>query len=150
MHPILNPEFSPHRAATHILCVDDFRTTLKLLTRKLVQCGFSIKTASNGREAIDVLSNHPVPFDVIITDHHMPEMDGLEFVRLLNQYGFAGKIIVLSAGVSHAEMGAYAILGVSHFLRKPLQWQDLIQALGTDLEPQRDAARSLSRPMHPY
>lgn len=59
-------------------------------------------------------------FDLVITDHHMPNMNGLEFVTALRQIGFAGRILVFSSELSSAVANEYRKLQVDHILYKPV------------------------------
>lgn len=64
-----------------ILIVDDSKTQLDIFRDVLVKEGFSVVTAGNGREGIEV-ANKELP-DVIVTDLHMPVMDGFEMVKMM-------------------------------------------------------------------
>jgi CheY-like chemotaxis protein len=68
--------------ATRILLVDDEPVTLELLEFALQRAGYEVQTASDGEEALRLLSDHsrPVP-DVIITDVNMPGRSGPELLR---------------------------------------------------------------------
>ena len=68
--------------ATRILLVDDEPVTLELLEFALQRAGYEVQTASDGEEALRLLSDHsrPVP-DVIITDVSMPGRSGPELLR---------------------------------------------------------------------
>ena len=63
-----------------ILVVDDEAFVLKLTVRILAKLGLDdVVTASNGLVALDEIDNAALPFDVIICDLNMPEMDGIAF-----------------------------------------------------------------------
>ena len=65
-----------------ILVVDDEAFVLKLTVRILAKLGLDdVVTASNGLVALDEIDNAALPFDVIICDLNMPEMDGIAFMR---------------------------------------------------------------------
>ncbi len=66
-------------SASTVLLVDDDNDMLVLYMRALNQDGYSILTARDANEAFDVLSRHQV--DVVIADHHMPGMEGVEFLQ---------------------------------------------------------------------
>lgn len=64
-----------------VLVVDDSEDTTEMLRKLLEINGARVRTASSGAEALNVVSENP--FDVIISDVSMPEMDGFEFLRQL-------------------------------------------------------------------
>ena len=64
-----------------VLVVDDSADTTEMLRQLLQMNGAQVRTASSGAEGLEVLSQQP--FDVIISDVAMPEMDGFEFLRQL-------------------------------------------------------------------
>ncbi|PIE33838.1 two-component system response regulator [candidate division KSB3 bacterium] len=68
-----------------ILIVDDEKHILFLYEEEFRDEGYSVLTASNGLEALDVTEKHP-EIDLIILDIKMPEMDGPEFLRRIRQF----------------------------------------------------------------
>jgi Response regulator containing a CheY-like receiver domain and an HTH DNA-binding domain len=80
-----------------ILLVEDHmvvRNGIKLLLES--QDGFAVVgEASNGKEALDFLSENPVP-DIVLTDISMDEMDGMELLQVLNQQYASIKVVILS------------------------------------------------------
>lgn len=69
------------------------------------------------------------PFDVVITDHRMPRMTGLQLVRRLRAQDFAGKILVLSGYLSDEDIRAYEELNVDMMMSKPFDFDELQQAM---------------------
>ncbi len=63
-----------------ILIVDDIKVNLKVLEVLLTRNGYAVLTADSARKALGLLQEHPC--DLIISDIHMPEMDGFQFCRL--------------------------------------------------------------------
>ena len=80
-----------------ILTVEDETAVARLLA--LILCGPRCKVTSvgDGAEALAKIAASPRPYDIVITDHKMPRLTGLEFVRELRAQGFGGNIVVLSA-----------------------------------------------------
>jgi CheY-like chemotaxis protein len=102
-----------------ILCVDDdasFRGMLKLM---LERHGFAIVTASHGIDALMQYKAHHGNFSCVLSDHDMPLMNGLEFVRSLRESGYQGRIIVMSGRLGAQELYAYQPHRVSGFFSKP-------------------------------
>jgi DNA-binding NarL/FixJ family response regulator len=69
------------------------------------------------------------PFDVVITDHRMPRMSGLELVRRLRKREFKGKILVLSAHLSDEDIHAYEDLEVDMMMSKPFDFEEIQRAV---------------------
>ncbi len=90
-----------------VLLVEDDRDTRDVLCQVLKDEGFSVVTASNGREALDYLiSRQAEPFAVVL-DLEMPVMSGAQFLRVMRSYLRLSRIpVVISSGSdldSHAE-----------------------------------------------
>lgn len=88
-----------------------------------------VAMARNGWEALIKIGATLQPFDVVITDHRMPHMTGLELVRQLRTKTFGGKILVLSAYLSDEDIRAYEQLGVDMMMSKPFDFDELQQAM---------------------
>ncbi|PYI78673.1 MAG: hypothetical protein DMF04_02405, partial [Verrucomicrobia bacterium] len=80
-----------------ILTVEDEPAVTHMLALLLGGPSAKITKACDGWMALMKIAAAAQPFDVIITDHRMPRMNGLDLVRRLRVRKFAGKIIVLSA-----------------------------------------------------
>jgi DNA-binding NtrC family response regulator len=76
---IIRPEIMSGMQAPTALLVDDEDDMLILIERALSQDGYRILTASSASEGFEVLSKHKV--DVVISDHEMPGMTGVEFLQ---------------------------------------------------------------------
>jgi CheY-like chemotaxis protein len=83
-----------------ILIADDNRAIAMTLELKLKQEGFETKLVSNGKEAIDLLEKEK--FDLLLLDLIMPEMNGFDVLRALNQKGIKIPVIV-DSDLSQAE-----------------------------------------------
>ena len=100
-----------------ILVVDDEPAVAQALCYVLEQPGRKFVTAGTAEEGLRTLANGK--FDIIITDHKMPGMSGLDLVRRLREQKFDGKIVVLSAHLSPENIRSYTELAVNHMLPKP-------------------------------
>ncbi|GIF18393.1 two-component system chemotaxis response regulator CheY [Actinoplanes tereljensis] len=65
---------------TTVLLIDDSATMLMSLKSILTKAGYTVETAGHGKEALDKLGKGIQP-SLIISDVHMPQMDGITFVR---------------------------------------------------------------------
>ena len=80
-----------------ILVVEDDRSIVSGLTRLLQRDGYLVDTADNGRQALALLAMSP--YDLILCDLRMPELDGPTFYgMLLRQYPSLGQRIIFLTG----------------------------------------------------
>lgn len=111
---------SPSGAPRRVLYVDDMKELRELLRIVLSRAGYVVETVPNGQVALDRIAAGAEPFDLIITDHHMPEMNGLELVRHLRSRGYGGLIVVFSSELSASVHREYDAWGVDRVLMKPI------------------------------
>ena len=117
------------RESLRILTVEDEPAVTELLALFLGGPAAKVTNASDGWMALMKIGAAAEPFDVIITDHHMRRVSGLELVRRLRVREFAGKIIVLSAHLTKENIRAYEELNVDMFLAKPFDIEELQLAM---------------------
>jgi CheY-like chemotaxis protein len=91
-----------------ILCVDDTPYVLQMLEMFLTAVGYRPIIASNGRDAIQLASEHA--FDAAILDYEMPELSGLELARILKQTYPQLPILMYSARLPQTEVTAPGIV----------------------------------------
>lgn len=104
-----------------ILYADDMKELRELITIVLGRDGHAVETFANGSLALEKLSNAaPDHYDLVITDHHMPEMNGLELVRRLRERPYRGKVMVFSSEISPIVQEKYRQLAVDRILPKPI------------------------------
>src|SRR5438270_13436178 len=83
-----------------ILVVEDENDLAHMVAMVLGGPAAKLTMASNGWEALMRIGAATSPFDVVITDHRMPRMGGMQLVQRLRAKEFAGKILVLSGHLS--------------------------------------------------
>jgi DNA-binding response OmpR family regulator len=113
-----------------ILVVEDEKAVAHMIAMVLGGPASKVVSARNGWEALIKIGATARPFDVVITDHRMPRMTGLELVRQLRAQNFGGKILVLSAHLSDEDIRAYEELTVDMMMSKPFDFDELQQAMG--------------------
>ncbi len=109
----------------NILAVEDETAVAQLLALVLGGPNCKVATASNGEKALAKIAAAKNPFDLVITDHLMPRVSGLELVRQLRGKNFGGKIVVLSAHLGEDNVTAYQLLGVDMMISKPFDVEEL-------------------------
>ncbi|MFZ1054363.1 MAG: response regulator, partial [Opitutaceae bacterium] len=117
-----------------ILIVDDDSTVRRISRSVLTAMKFQVVTASDGTEALMQVAEKRADLRVVITDLHMPNMDGLTFVRVLRHMMPKVGIIVSSGHVEERDRLAFKELGVTTLLEKPFSREMLIAALQSVLQ----------------
>jgi CheY-like chemotaxis protein len=127
-----------------VLVVDDNATNREILSYQLQGWGLSYELVDGGEKALESLRSAMIKgqlFDVVITDYHMPGMDGMEMVRTIRKDPqFAGLRLVMLSSVSELDAtGQWLGAGVDAFLNKPVRQSELYNCLSAVLGD--DAAR---------
>ena len=112
-----------------ILVVEDEKAVAHMIAMVLGGPAAKVSKARNGWEALIKIGVAAHPFDVVITDHRMPRVGGLQLVRQLRTQNFGGKILVLSAHLSDEDIRAYEELNVDMMMTKPFDFDELQQAM---------------------
>ena len=122
-----------------ILLVDDYEFIRTILERMLQQLGYqNLRMAADGVDALHLLRTRPV--DLVITDYHMPEMDGIGLFQAMQQDPVLAKIpALLISGVPTEKFVTQALaIRIQSTLNKPFRAEQL------DQEIQSLLTRSLS------
>jgi two-component system chemotaxis response regulator CheY len=109
--------------------VDDNDFARDSLCAILIHKGWGCKSTRSTEVALRWLADCPEPIDLLITDHEMPEMNGLEFVRKVRATNFPGRILVWSATVNSSEKAAYRELNVDAIVSKSDRRESLLEAI---------------------
>jgi DNA-binding response OmpR family regulator len=114
----------------NILAVEDETAVAQLLALVLGGPNCKVTTAGDGKKALAKIAAAKRPFDLVITDHLMPRVSGLELVRQLRATNFGGKVLVLSAHLVEDNIKAYQELGVDMMISKPFDVDELCRTIG--------------------
>ncbi len=111
-----------YRQYGRILVADDDPILLELATSSLENGGYAVETACNGINAIEKLSQHP--FDLVITDLAMPELDGFGVIDHIRQHDklLNVPIIVITCSDDYASIEHAFASGATSFVAKPINW----------------------------
>ena len=117
-------------AGLSILCADDEPVSLQILAEILHAAGATVRIASNGKRALELLKTHSV--DCVLMDIMMPEIDGLTAIRTIRAQGSQILIIAVTGA---AKMDAANIIeaGADAYLSKPVMAADLIELINLKL-----------------
>lgn len=107
-----------------VLVADDSGIMRKIIIRSLNAVGVSdIVEAADGQEAIDAYKAEPV--DLILTDWNMPNKTGLDVVTEIRALGSSVPIIMVTTEAQKSQVIAAIQAGVSDYLTKPFEADDL-------------------------
>ncbi len=111
------------------LTVDDSKTMRDMVSFTLKNAGFDVMEAEDGQHAISVLGSQPV--DVIITDLNMPNMDGLQLIRMLRtrpEYRFT-PILMLTTEAEGTKKQEGRDAGATGWIVKPFNPEKLVETV---------------------
>ncbi len=126
----------------NILIVEDNLINQKVLLNLLHLSEMSISVANNGQEAVDMVKQSKVPFDLVLMDINMPIMDGYtatQMIRLDSKYDTM-PIVAFTALVLESEIEKMFNCGINAFLAKPLNLGKLYTALSIYLDDTANVA----------
>ena len=118
----------------NILIVDDEQSYRQLLSLVFEEQGNTIRTAMNGRQALELLQAEPA--DVIISDVKMPDMDGIEMLRAVRETLPDLGVILMTAFASVETAREAFKLGADDFIQKPFDVEELKLIVRKTLEKQ--------------
>ncbi len=118
----------------NILIVDDEQSYRQLLTLVFEEQGNTIRTAMNGRQALELLDAEAA--DVIISDVKMPDMDGIEMLRAVRSTLPDLGVILMTAFASVETAREAFKLGADDFIQKPFDVEELKLIVRKTLEKQ--------------
>jgi CheY-like chemotaxis protein len=122
------------RHPLRILLAEDNVVNQKLALRILQQMGYRADLASNGIEAIECVARQP--YDVVLMDVQMPEMDGLQASRhIVARWpnGDRPRIIAMTANAMQGDREDCLAAGMDDYVTKPIRVDALVQALNNSV-----------------
>nr|QSD99709.1 MYB family transcription factor [Melilotus albus] len=131
-----------------VLAVDDDRTCLKILEKLLQRCQYHVTTAQNAITALNLLRKNKSNFDLVISNVHMPDMDGFKLLELVG-LEMDLPVIMFSANDDPKMVMKGIEHGACDYLLKPVRlkevqmiWQHVIRKKKTSERSNHDAPNS--------
>ena len=107
-----------------ILVVDDDKNTRLLLKAVLQSENYSVHTAENGEEALEVMDREHI--DLVVLDIMMPKMDGYEFTKVLRENDNNLPILMVSAKQLPADKQKGFLVGTDDYMTKPIDETEML------------------------
>ena len=126
-----------------VLVAEDIEELQILVRRMLEMVGVEVTLANNGKEAVELALMQP--YDLVLMDMQMPEMDGIEATGLLRQVGFEVPIVALTANVMQQHREQFEEAGCTEFLSKPIDYEALMKVLDSYLQPSDGAVSTINQ-----
>jgi len=131
--PVVQPKapLSAARLSGRILVAEDGRDNQRLIALHLSRAGAQVQIAENGRIALEMLEQAEAsgqPFDLLLTDMQMPELDGYTLARTLRERGSALAIVALTAHAMADDRQKCVEAGCNDYTTKPIDRNTLIEA----------------------
>ncbi|MDP2985706.1 response regulator, partial [Hydrogenophaga sp.] len=125
--PALPAIAKPAPAGKHVVYIDDYEALVFLVGRLLRKHGHEATTFESGEAALEWMHTHPeVPVDLVVSDHNMPGLSGVETAIEIRRLRPGLKIAIISGHVNDQLLTDAAAAGVSEVMGK----QDSMDALG--------------------
>ncbi len=131
----------------NVLIVDDSRSMRRVIRKVLDLSGFQVGEcleAGDGKEALDLLESHWV--DLILSDIHMPVMDGFGLIRALRSNGSWSDlpVVFITTESNEDRLQEAMALGARGYIRKPFQPEEIRSLLCHVMGEANGDARSIS------
>jgi diguanylate cyclase (GGDEF)-like protein/PAS domain S-box-containing protein len=127
-------------AKARLLLVDDDPDCREMISRRLGRRGFEVETAASGEEGLERI--HGGNYDLILLDHNMPGMTGMELLRLLRATHSSMElpVVMLTAQSDSAHVVRALELGADDYLVKPVDLDVAVARIRTQLSRRRAEA----------
>ncbi len=128
--PVASSAALPRLDGRRVLLADDGPDNQMLISLYLRSAGAEVTLADNGREAVDRATDAGAagrPFDLVLTDMQMPELDGYGATAELRRLGFAGPIVALTANAMSGDRDKCVAAGCTDYLTKPIDRGQLVR-----------------------
>jgi len=130
--PVGAAEKQPRLEGLRVLLAEDCEDNLRLVRHLLCKAGVEVVAARTGRTAVALAQkamSRGQPFDVVLMDIQMPELDGLQAAAQLRSEGYSGPIVALTAYALADDRMRCLEAGCDEYLTKPIRREDLLRVV---------------------
>ncbi|WP_244947746.1 response regulator [Azospirillum baldaniorum] len=121
-----------------LLVVDDSPTNRLLTAALMRKVGFTVDTADGGAEAVASVAAAEAPYDAVLMDVAMPEVDGIAATRAIRAMTGSRAVVPIIAVTAHGfaeDRDRCVVAGMNDYVPKPVRRPELLAALKRWLEP---------------
>jgi CheY-like chemotaxis protein len=121
-----------HQLEGHVLVAEDGLDNQRLIALQLRKAGLQVDVAEDGHTALEkalAAQEGGKPYDVLLMDVQMPELDGLSATSQLREAGYEGPVIALTAYAMPSDRERCLRAGCNDFVSKPIDWDRLLPML---------------------
>ncbi|KAI9182462.1 hypothetical protein LWI28_025647 [Acer negundo] len=112
-------------AGLRVLVVDDDPCYLSVLEKMLRDCLYQVTTCDRAKDALFILEEDKNKFDLVISDLHMPEMDGFQLLEMMELLDIDVPVVVMSVDDQKEVVMKCILKGACEYLAKPLQMETI-------------------------
>lgn len=112
------------------LIIDDSKSIRSILSKILIEIGFTVEDASNGLEALEVLKNNP-KMDLALVDWNMPDMNGYEFIQEVrkNDAYKNMRMVMVTTETAINKVADALEAGANEYIMKPFTKEMIVEKL---------------------
>ncbi|MCL2456411.1 MAG: ATP-binding protein, partial [Defluviitaleaceae bacterium] len=117
-----------HMPYGNVLVVDDIESNLHVAAGMMTPYGLQIELVKSGRDAIEKIKQKietKTKYDIIFMDHMMPDMNGIEAVKIIREMGYESPIVALTANAVSGQAEMFLSNGFDGFISKPIDSREL-------------------------
>jgi len=112
-----------------VLLVDDEVAIVGVFTRALERLGFQVTPFTRPSEALAAIRASGTAFDIVVTDHRMPEVTGIQLAREIRRLALRIPIVMMSGHLSDELLAEGAKVEITRFISKPCSVESLGEVL---------------------
>lgn len=110
-----------------VLIVDDFQVSVEMISQALIKKGYEILTTNNGQQAYEHFKHSKI--DLILSDYHMPGLNGIELVKLIRQENKRIPFLLFSSDNKPELKQEARLSGATGWIPKPINEDKIIQII---------------------